>query len=292
MIPDPSSNNFPNGNPNGSVPDGYGIRNPGRYIWPTGSAGYPIRNRPASPRERLTVTPSVSTSYDGSLATLNINLQNLPSTSPVASSVVKVSTLPRGRSGDGLSGTTNGSGNVSISVLENGYEGSVLYIVQNQYLNTAGKMVSCTGTCTINWLANYTVSFVFLNQNPFQRVKDNYPNPSYYLATIKNNVTGKAGIGRKLFYNMLFDLHDGDGWRAPGGQPYVSGMSTLLSVGSADQNGQMQFTINGDMWGEGFPSGGVTKVTMQSWITSPVKNNSANLNYQSATLTVDYLYWS
>ena len=94
---------------------------------------------------------------------------------------------------------------------------------------------------------------------------------------------------------MLFDLHDGDGYRVPGGLPYVSGMSTVLQVASANTNGQMTFTINGDMWGEGFPhggSGGKTTVTMQSWITSPVKSTVSNLNYQSSTLTVDYLYWS
>lgn len=296
FIPDPSSNNFPNGYPPGSVPDGYGIRNPGRYIWPTGSAGMPSRFRPASPRERLKVTPSATTALDGTVAFLNVVLTNLPSGSPVPAGVVKVATYPKGRSGDGLSGTTDGSGLVSISVIENAYEGTVLYIISHQYTDTNGKKVTCSGTCSINWQANYTVSFAFLNQNPFQRVQTAYPNPSYYQATIRNNVTGKAGVGRKLYYNMLFDLHDGNGWRAPSGVPYVSGMSTvLLAPVPADLTGKYLFTINGDMWGAGFPNGGtggLTSVTMKSWITSPVQKSGSGLNYQSPTITVEYFYWT
>jgi len=199
FIPDSSTNNFPNGNPPGSVPDGQGIRNPGtpgvngRDIPLRGNGNRPTRTRPRSIRRRVEITPSVDEQYTGSPADLNIFLMAIPGETGIASQTVTIKTFPPGRSGDGQSVTTNGSGISSLAVQENSFEGLVTYQAQHNY-TLSGRNLTATGMCQIRWLPNYALAMVSTDGSalPADGVLHNL------VATLTNVGDGSPAEGKKL----------------------------------------------------------------------------------------------
>ena len=195
MIPDPSSNNYPDGNPNGSLPTGYGNRNPNnRYIPPTGGAGMPARNRPSTPRRRIIATASSNLVVEGNTAQITANLVSLPGDVAVGSGALKVMTIPSGHDGDGFSGTTNISGQYIFNVVENDYEGEVLYIISHTFTNAKNKLVTCTGVVKITWKPNYTLALVSTDGTELPSGTDKHP----LVATLTNTSTGAAVTERSI----------------------------------------------------------------------------------------------
>lgn len=292
MIPDPSSNNFPDGNPNGSLPTGYGNRNPdpARMIPPTGGAGYPVRNKPTTPRRRIIVTPSATSVTNGTTAQLNISLVSLPGSVAVGSGVVKVQTIPDGQDGDGATGTTNGSGQVTINVLENNYEGTILYVVSHTFTNSKNKKVTCTGTAEITWVPNYSLvlSFPFTSHEnlldfgassaEIQKFIRDYP----FVATLTSNADGSPVAGRALRIKTLEDLYNGSTLGCSFNASAYNFHNNITAF--TDENGQVKFYPL-DFHFVKF----VTKYTVQllpkktSSTSSPLTSNVFQCNFYTRT---------
>lgn len=110
-----------------------GDRNPGRDIPPNGSGVPQSRNRPRTVRRRIALVPSVASQVQGSNVTLTLTLTDRPGGAVVASQPVTLMTLPPGQDGDGDTGTTDGSGQVTWVVNEATFEGPVLYFGVHEF---------------------------------------------------------------------------------------------------------------------------------------------------------------
>lgn len=160
FVPDPSTNNFPDGNPAGTVPSGNGTRNPDRDIPPGGDGGQPNRYMPPSDRRRLIIVPSSPTAIDGATVTMTITLQGLPGTIPTAG-LVTVTTRPSGHSGDGASATTSGGGTATLDVSEPTYEGQIIYTATHLYIDAVtGKPAGTRSSTKVTWRPNYNLGVV------------------------------------------------------------------------------------------------------------------------------------
>ncbi len=121
FVPDTSTNNNSTRNP------------PGRLIPVNGSGVPPNRNYPLDPRREIAVVVSQATQVDGQSVTITGTLTKQSADTDVSGATLTLFTIPRGRNGDGMTTTTNGSGIGTFTVSEATFEGTVIYLVANEY---------------------------------------------------------------------------------------------------------------------------------------------------------------
>ncbi len=121
FVDDPSTNNNSSRNP------------PGRKVPPKGSGVDLNRNRPSNPRRQVALTSSTPTATDGDTVTLTATLTRQNADTVVAGQKIVLITQPSGHDGEGDTATTDVSGQVTFTVSEATFEGSIRYIAYHVY---------------------------------------------------------------------------------------------------------------------------------------------------------------
>lgn len=246
FVPDPSTSNFPDGNPAGTVPSGNGSRqpDPARDIPPGGGGDQPNRYMPPSPRRRVQIVPSVTTQFDGTPVTFTVTLSGLPGTVPTVG-LVTINTNPPGRTGDGLSFTTTGAGTVAFPLSESSYEGTVIYTATHLYVDgVTGKIRGTRGTTKVTWKPNYTLVLTVPFTSHLNLLYDPGTNTTQFqvenpiLARLTQVSNGDPVAGRSIRLDIQVDRYDPFTCSSSGFVP--SSFNGLKAI--TDERGYAKFT--------------------------------------------------
>jgi hypothetical protein len=181
---------------------------------------------------------------------------------------------------------SDGSGFVSISIIEASYEGTVVYVVTHEYTLTTGKKVTCSGMCKITWKANTVLSWTLRDATPYTGTKTS-SQLFTYTGAARNSVTNKPVAGRIAYVDGDYDLWDSFSSTWTYNIPLTGTIAAPLGmIGyplSTDGNGAV---VLNNLFSEHYFGVGATFV-LRTHLKMPVKRATA-IYYQSntATLTV------